>query len=53
MDAFAAQRICGSALVLLMGATVWYGIAKLKRMQADYDRRAPVKDEGHEAKPKE
>lgn len=53
MDAFAAQRICGSALVLLMGATVWYGIVQLKRMQADYDRRAPVKDEGHETQPKD
>lgn len=47
---FMVQRVCGSALVLLMGGCVWYGIVKLKRMQADYDLRAPVKHDDAKAK---
>ncbi|MEY2896641.1 MAG: hypothetical protein RL669_910 [Pseudomonadota bacterium] len=47
---FTVQRLCGSALVLLMAGCVWYGIMQLKRMQADYDRRAPVKHDDAKAK---
>jgi hypothetical protein len=38
------RMLCG-ALVLLMGATVLYGIMKLRQMQADYTLRCPPKDE--------
>ena len=40
---YPVERVCGSALVLGMGATVWYGVLKLKSMQEDFDRRAPTK----------
>jgi hypothetical protein len=50
MGDFTVQRACGSALVLLMAGCVWYGIMQLKRMQADYDRRAPVKHDDAKAK---
>ena len=43
LGAFPVERVGGCVLVLFMGATVWYGIMKLKRMQADYDRRCPTK----------
>jgi hypothetical protein len=33
-----------------MAGCVWYGIMQLKRMQADYDRRAPVKHDDAKAK---
>ena len=31
-------------LVLAMVVTVFYGVLKLRRMQADYDTRCPPKD---------
>lgn len=40
---FAEERGAAGALVVLMAATVWYGILRLKRMQADYDARRPAK----------
>jgi hypothetical protein len=42
---FAVERAMGSLLVLSLGALVWFGILKLKRMQADFDRRCPPKKE--------
>ena len=42
---FPAERALGSLLVLGLGALVWFGILKLKRMQADFDRRCPPKKE--------
>lgn len=38
---FQVERAMGSALVLGLGAIVWYGIARLKSMQADYELRCP------------
>ncbi len=38
---FSYERVSGSLLVIGMGATVWYGITRLRRMQADFDRRSP------------
>lgn len=40
---FAVERVCGSLLVIGMGLLVWYGIVRLKTMQADFDARCPVK----------
>jgi hypothetical protein len=42
---FDVERAMGSLLVLGLGALVWFGILKLKRMQADFDRRCPPKKE--------
>ena len=41
--AYDLERLFGSVLVLGMAALVWYGIVKLKRMQADFDQRQPHK----------
>lgn len=44
------ERLFGSLLVVGMAAVVWYGIARLKRMQADFDLRQPHKrDDGDKA----
>ena len=43
--AFQLERASGCLLVLSMGVTVWYGVVKLRAMQADYDRRCPPKHE--------
>ena len=40
---FMVERVAGGLLVLLMVATVVYGIFELKRMQADFDARRPAK----------
>lgn len=49
---FVVERAFGGALVLLMVATVLYGVFQLKRMQADFDaRRPPRLPKGAEAKP--
>jgi hypothetical protein len=40
---FPVERAMGGVLVLGMGATVWFGIARLKAMQADYELRCPPK----------
>ncbi len=45
LGSFPAERALGSLLVLGLGALVWFGILKLKRMQADFDRRCPPKKE--------
>jgi len=54
-DYFIERRL-GSILVVIMVCVVIYGVLKLKRMQTDYDARAPQKapKEGKEGKePKE
>ena len=43
--AYHVERMLAGLLVLGMGATVFYGVLKLKRMQADYDLRCPPKAE--------
>jgi hypothetical protein len=42
---FHVERAAGSALVLGLALVVWYGIVRLKSMQADFDRRSPPKKE--------
>jgi hypothetical protein len=41
--AYVVERMLTGVLIVGMGATVLYGILKLKRMQADYDLRCPPK----------
>lgn len=43
--AYVAERVLTGLLVLGMGATVLFGILKLRQMQMDYDLRCPTKDE--------
>ena len=43
MAMYVEERMSMSALVILMGVTVYYGIAQLKRMQTDFDARRPPK----------
>jgi len=38
------ERILTGILVLAMAVTMFYGILKLRRMQAEYDLRAPAKE---------
>ena len=40
---FGEERLIAGVLVLAMAATVFYGILKLKRMQATYDANCPQK----------
>jgi hypothetical protein len=47
--AFGAERLFVSILVLSMAATIFYGILKLKRMQATYDANVPQKPEKDKA----
>jgi hypothetical protein len=48
-SAYVLERIFAGLLVLGMSAAVYYGIAKLRRMQEDYDARCPHKEkEGKE-----
>jgi hypothetical protein len=42
---FAVERAAGSVLVVGLAIAVWYGILRLKGMQADFDRRSPPKKE--------
>jgi hypothetical protein len=42
---FAVERAASSVLVLGLALVVWYGIVRLKTMQADFDRRCPPKTE--------
>ncbi len=44
---FTVERMAGSTLVLLMGVTVFYGVFKLKKMQAEFDANLPVKVHKH------
>ena len=44
MGSFLEERMCVSALVLAMAITVFYGVMKLRSMQADYDARVPAKE---------
>jgi hypothetical protein len=41
--AFYWERKSSGLLVVVMAITVFYGVLKLKRMQADYDARCPAK----------
>jgi hypothetical protein len=43
--AFGAERLIVSILVIIMAAAMFYGILKLKRMQATYDANCPQKAE--------
>jgi len=38
-----AERVLTGLLVIVMAITVFYGVLKLRRMQADYDLRCPPK----------
>lgn len=38
------EKTLVAVLVLVMAATVFYGVLKLRQMQADYDQRRPTKD---------
>jgi hypothetical protein len=42
-EAFGVERKFAGALVLAMAVTVFYGVLKLKAMQADFDARRPAK----------
>ncbi len=42
---FRAERAFAGALVLIMAATVTYGILKLRTMQSEFDTRCPVQKE--------
>ncbi len=44
MGNFVEERMFVGALVLAMAATVFYGVTKLRSMQADFDARAPAKE---------
>ena len=50
LGAFPVERSCDSVLVLGMAATTWFGIVKLKAMQADFDLRSPHKDDSKTTK---
>jgi len=41
---FALEKSMGGLLVLGMAVTVFYGVLKLRQMQADYDLRCPAKE---------
>ena len=41
---FALEKAMGGLLVLGMAVAVFYGVLKLKQMQADYDLRCPTKE---------
>jgi hypothetical protein len=41
--AYHIERIATGLLVLVMAITVFYGVLTLRRMQTDYDLRAPGK----------
>ena len=41
---FALEKAMGGILVLGMAVTVFYGVLKLRQMQADYDLRCPAKE---------
>jgi hypothetical protein len=42
--AFGAEKTLGGLLVVGMAVTVFYGVLKLRQMQADYDLRCPPKE---------
>ena len=43
---YVVERVLTGLLILGMGATVLYGILKLRSMQMDYDLRCPSKEKG-------
>ncbi len=44
MGNYVEERMCVGALVLAMAITVFYGVMKLRSMQADFDARVPKKE---------
>lgn len=50
MAHYTVERVLAGALIMSMGATVLYGILKLRKMQAEYDLRCPAKEEGKAVK---
>jgi hypothetical protein len=42
--AYGVEKAFAGLLVVAMAVSVFYGVVKLKRMQADYDRRRPPKE---------
>lgn len=47
---YLTERTLGSALMVAMVALTWYGIVRLRRMEADYRARRPHKDDGDKGK---
>ena len=45
LGSYGVEKSLNGLLVLGMGATVLYGVLKLRQMQADYDQRCPPKEE--------
>jgi hypothetical protein len=45
LGAYVAERMLTGLLVLGLGATVFYGVLKLRQMQTDYTLRCPSEDE--------
>ncbi|HTN50513.1 MAG TPA: hypothetical protein VMK32_13885 [Burkholderiaceae bacterium] len=43
--AYVVERVLGALLMLGMVFLVWYGVVKLRAMQADYEARRPHKDD--------
>jgi hypothetical protein len=41
---YSVEKVLVSVLVLILGATVLYGVLKLKRMQVQYDLHKPQKE---------
>jgi hypothetical protein len=41
---FVTERMLVGTLVIAMAITVFYGVMKLRSMQADFDARAPAKE---------
>ena len=50
---FIEERVLSGLLVISMAITVFYGVMKLRNMQADYDARAPRKADKKEKEKKE
>jgi len=53
LGGFIEERMLSGLLVVLMAITVFYGVMKLRSMQADYDARAPQKADKKDKKKKD
>jgi hypothetical protein len=53
MGGFIEERVLSGLLVILMAITVFYGVTRLRNMQADYDARAPHKADKKDKKDKD
>jgi hypothetical protein len=49
LEMFIPERLLVGALMIIMAVTVYFGVAKLRTMQADYDARRPAKVKKSEA----